>query len=103
MATHPYLTEKCPEAKDAKIGPVLKAVTTFVGIVAPLNAVPQILKIYETQSAAGVSLLTYLIVIATQFVWLVYGWRLRLKPLIISSIVVLVLSGAVAAEVLIYG
>lgn len=103
MSTHPYHTEKCEESNKREIGPVLKAVTTFVGVVAPLNAIPQIWKIYEAHSAAGVSLLTYIIVIATQIVWLVYGLRLRLKPLIISSIVVLVLSGIVTAEIFIYG
>jgi MtN3 and saliva related transmembrane protein len=102
MVTHPYHTPACPEAKGT-VGPVLAVVVTIAGIIGPLNIIPQILKIFETKSVANVSLLTYLIVMTIQVVWLVYAYKLSLRPLLISSIAVLVLSAIVVTQFFIYG
>ena len=101
MATHPFHTPDCPEAKGS-VGPVLNSLVMVIAFIAPLNAVPQIIKIFETKSVVSVSLLTYLMVIATQIIWLIYGAKLSLRPLILSSVVVLILSGIIVFQFLIY-
>lgn len=102
MATHPFHTDSCPESKG-KVGPVLNTVVTLIAFIAPLNAIPQIWKIFETKSVENVSLTTYLMVVVTQFIWLIYGAKLSLKPLIYSSVVVIVLSGVIVFQFLLYG
>ena len=101
MALHPFHTDKCPEVKN-NAGPLINFLASFVGIVAPLNAVPQIVTIFKNQSVANVSLLTYIIVLATQVVWLVYARKLLLKPLIVSSVVVIFLCGIIVLQFFIY-
>jgi len=101
MALHAFHKSGCPEAKG-NAGPLLNILATCVAIIAPLNAIPQIIKIFQTQSVGSVSLLTYLVVVATQIVWLIYGIKLSLKPLVISSIVVLLLSGTVLFQFFLY-
>lgn len=102
MVTHPYHTANCPEAKG-KVGPTLGILATLAGIIGPFNIIPQIVEIFQTKSIANVSLLTYSIVIAIQVVWLVYALKLSLRPLIISSLVVLVLSGVIIFQFFLYG
>ncbi len=102
MLTHSFHAPGCPETKEKSVGPMLGGLATLVGIVAPFNIVPQIIAIFHAKSVANISLLTYLIVIATQFVWLVYGIKLSLKPLILSSIVVIFLSGIIAFQFFLY-
>ena len=101
MAIHAFHKPGCSEARG-NVGPLLNFLATCVAIIAPLNAVPQIIKIFQAQSVGSVSLLAYLIVVATQIVWLVYGIKLSLKPLVVSSIVVLLLSGTVLFQFFLY-
>lgn len=103
MLTHSFHNENCPETRAKNISPILGWLATFVGVVAPFNIVPQIITIFKAKSVANVSLLTYLIVIATQFVWLVYGIKLSLRPLVISSLVVIFLSCIIVLQFSIYG
>jgi uncharacterized protein with PQ loop repeat len=101
MELHAFHKEHCPEAKGSA-GPLLAALTTLTAIVAPLNAVPQIIKIFETKSIGSVSIITYLIVIVTQVIWLIYGVKLSLRPLVISSVVVLFLSAIIVIQFVVY-
>ena len=102
MATHPFHSDNCPEAKGS-VGPVLNSIVTLIAFIAPLNAIPQIWKIFETKSVVNVSLTTYVMVVATQFIWLIYGAKLSLKPLIYSSVVVILLSGITVFQFFLYG
>ncbi len=102
METHSYHKNDCPESKG-KVGPILNTIVTLIAFIAPLNAIPQIWKIFETKSVENVSLTTYLMVVATQFIWLIYGAKLSLKPLIYSSVVVILLSAIIVFQFFLYG
>lgn len=102
MYFHLFHKSAYPDTKG-RAGPTLNFLATLVGVVAPFNAIPQIIEIFKNQSVANVSLLTYLIVFATQLVWLVYGIKLSLRPLQISSVVVILLSGIIIFQFFIYG
>lgn len=97
MKTHSFHTDTCPEAKHS-VGPILNVAASMIAVIAPLNAVPQIIKIFQTQSVADISLLMYLMVLGTQAVWLLYAFRLDLKPLLVSSVVVILLSGTIVLQ-----
>ncbi|QQG37780.1 MAG: hypothetical protein HYS26_04120 [Candidatus Kaiserbacteria bacterium] len=52
---------------------ILDRLVLFVGIVGPLTALPQILKIYILNDATGVSVLSWLIPALLDLPWILYG------------------------------
>lgn len=44
-----------------------------VGFLAPLALLPQIFQIYSTKSSAGVSLLTWVLLMCSSIFWIMYG------------------------------
>jgi MtN3 and saliva related transmembrane protein len=80
----------------------LKQLVLFVAIAEPLLTIPQIYQIWSTRSAAGVSLVTWAGYVITGVVWLVYGIRIKDRPLIISSAMWVLTEGLVLVGALIY-
>ncbi len=74
-----------------------------VGIVGPLGALPQLVKIFASQSAEDVSILSYSMMVATAFVWLGYGVVNRSWPLIISNTTWVFLEGGIIVGAVLYG
>ena len=103
MPTHSFHTSACNETKGKSIGPILSFLAMAVGIIAPFNVIPQIITIFQTKSVANISLTTYVIVIVTQLVWLVYGLKLALRPLAVSSLVVILLSSVIVFQFFLFG
>jgi MtN3 and saliva related transmembrane protein len=56
--------------------------------------VPEVVKVRKSQSTAGISLGTFLILCIGIVLWLVYGGILADVPLIVANIVTLVLAGS---------
>jgi uncharacterized protein with PQ loop repeat len=54
-------------------------------IAEPLATIPQIYQVWSKHSVAGVSLLTWAFYTVTSAVWLVYGLKIRDKPIIVSG------------------
>jgi uncharacterized protein with PQ loop repeat len=57
-----------------------------VAIIMPLSNLPQIIQLYSTQTAAGLSLQTWVIYMAFGFVPLAYGLVYKVRPMVISNI-----------------
>ena len=51
----------------------LDKLTFVVGIVGPFTVLPQIYSIFSTQSAAGVSLVTWFLIFLMTIPWILYG------------------------------
>jgi MtN3 and saliva related transmembrane protein len=68
----------------------------YVGLLgAFLSAVtfiPQVIKAWQSKSVGDLSLLMLLIVFMSVIVWLVYGFYLKLLPVVIANSIILVLS-----------
>lgn len=68
----------------------------YVGLLgAALSAItfiPQVYKAWQTKSVGDLSTTMMLIVFTSVIVWLVYGFYLKLMPVIIANSVILVLS-----------
>ena len=64
----------------------LEYLVLAVAIVEPLSTVPQIVEVYQSQSAESLSLLSWLLFMAASVIWLVYGIRIKNAPLIASSV-----------------
>ena len=64
------------------------------------STVPQIVKMYNRNSAQDVSLATYLLSLSGVILWLVYGILLNAIPLIISNIISILLQLIVIVMIL---
>lgn len=62
----------------------LDTVIYSVGIIFPLTTIPQIIEIWQHQSAVDVSLITWSSYWALSFIYLLWAIADRIKPLIIS-------------------
>lgn len=61
---------------------------------------PQVVRLWRTRNAEGISLLTFSIFSVGVVLWLTYGLQIRSWPIIISNCVTLVLSIAVVVHTL---
>lgn len=58
----------------------------------------QIWKIWQSQSAAGISLLTFALLTIQSFFWVLYGWQKKDWFIIIPNTLGTILAGVIVAE-----
>lgn len=63
---------------------VLNWLVSVVGVATGIAYVPQALRIWKRRSSEDVSILTYLLFLGGQLVYLVYGVRIHQWPLIVG-------------------
>jgi uncharacterized protein with PQ loop repeat len=73
-----------------------------VGVIAPIALVPQILQIYTTRSAAGVSLLTWLLIAFFNSLWALYGAVHKDKQLFFANVFVVFFDLIIVVGILLY-
>lgn len=74
----------------------------IAGIIQPLITLPQIITIYSNQSAADVSLLTWLGYLLFGIIFLVYGVVFSLKPIWIGQIIWVTMQAIIVFGILLY-
>ncbi|MFC1647944.1 SemiSWEET family transporter [Nanoarchaeota archaeon] len=74
-----------------------------VSIISPLSTLPQVAKIFIEQNAAGVSVLSWFAYMLAAVIWLLYGIAHKVKPIIISNTLWVILDFIVVVGALIYG
>jgi len=67
----------------------------IVGVIEPLFTLPQVWQIWVDKETAGVSAPTWFFFTLIGIVWVIYGFQQKDKPLIVSSILWVILEGAV--------
>ncbi len=72
------------------------------GIIQPFITVPQIVTIYQNQSAHDVSLLTWIGYLFFGITFLVYGIAFKLKPIWIGQIIWVVMQIIIVTGILVY-
>lgn len=76
----------------------------YAAIVIKLTmTVPQVVLIWTTQNASGVSMYTWITYAASSTVWTLYGIMHKEKPIIISSTISLVLEITIVGGTIFYG
>ena len=73
-----------------------------VGIIGPLSAIPQILKIWADKTAVGVSAITWAFYLIGSIIMLFYGITHKEKPLIIMYGSWVIINAIILIGVLIY-
>ncbi len=82
---------------------VLDVAVYVVGVVGPLATIPQLVQIYATHSASGVSFTTWGLYAITDIPWIIYALMHREPPLIMCYLLWFVFNSLVAFGVLLYG
>lgn len=95
MTSHRHHTPK-------HVRPIDRAMDV-VSVVSPLMGVPQAFQIYQTQSATGLSLFSWLAFAGVAFVFLLYAVDHKIKPLIIAEALWLGVYAAVIPGIILYG
>lgn len=99
---HPHYLKRKSAVQEAKYIHWLDRFMLVIAVVGPLSDIPQIHRIYTTQNAAGVSLLTFIFYTAVSVLWLIYGLAHRQKPIILSSIAWVATETAIITGILLY-
>ena len=74
----------------------------FFVFTTPLFELPQAYLIYSQKSADGVSVLTWAYFAASSVVWLAYGLRRKLKPVILAYTFYLIIESIIVIGILKY-
>lgn len=82
---------------------VLDIIVYIVGILGPLATIPQVLQIYTTHDATGVSFLSWGTYALFDIPWIIYAIVHREPPLIVCYSLWLIFNSLVAIGVLLYG
>jgi uncharacterized protein with PQ loop repeat len=79
---------------------LLNKLVMTIAFVEPLITIGQIVQLWRAKDATGNSLLTWSFFLFSACVWLVYGLKIRNKPLIVSSALWVLTEGIVVFEIL---
>lgn len=80
----------------------MDSLVLFAGIVSPLFTIPQIVLIYSTRDATGVSALSWGIFALLDIPWILYGFAHRERPIVYAYVLWLTMNTAVCVGALIY-
>ena len=73
-----------------------------IGLFAPLALLPQILQIYRTHDAQGLSLTTFALISVVHALWAVYGAVHKEKHLVIANAAMFAFNAFIVAGILLY-
>lgn len=73
------------------------------GVLGPVLTIPQVLKIYVEQNAAGLSLISWISYLFTAAFWIFYGIIHKEKPIIFTYVVWFILQLIIVIGIFIYG
>ncbi len=74
----------------------------LAAVAAPLALLPQALKLYTTHDAAGLALPTWVILGVLNLLWLVYGYKHRENPIMITNVALMILNFSIAMGIVLY-
>lgn len=73
-----------------------------MAIAQPLSTIPQLYQIWFQKQTDGVSIATWAFYELAAIVWLVYGIKIRDRPLVLTSILWVIVQGLVVLGLIIY-
>ena len=93
---------KTKRAKDVHAKRLFNFWIYFFAVTTPLFELTQAVHIYQHQSSADVSIYTWLYLIASNSIWLLYGYYYKLKPIILMYTLYTIIELIVVAMIIIY-
>lgn len=74
-----------------------------VAVIHPLSALPQVVEIFSTHNASGVSLATWVLFMLIGVIFMLYAIVHNIKPMILNQIIWFMMDFLVVIGVLMYG
>jgi len=81
---------------------LIEAFVIFTGLLMSVGYLPQIIKIFRRKSVADISPITFLILAFGMSVWLVYGFYISDKPLIVTNTTALAFITTILVQYFLY-
>ncbi|MBU1019461.1 hypothetical protein KJ764_05845 [Patescibacteria group bacterium] len=81
---------------------LLDRVILLIGILGPIITMPQLLKIWISQDAGGLSLMTWTTWIFIDSIWILYGFVHKVVPIILSHSAYMLVQTGVVIGILLY-
>lgn len=75
----------------------------IVAVIAPLVAIPQLMKVYVLQEVAGLSLITWSFYCVGNIPWVIYGFIHKAKPVMLAHGLWFLVNLCMVIGILIYG
>ena len=66
---------------------LLSTLAMISGIVGTFAFIPQVYKIFKRKSAQDISIVSYLVVLISSVVWVLYGLEIQSFPLVITNLI----------------
>lgn len=82
---------------------LLDSIVMAAGILGPLCTLPQVIIIYGSHEAAGVSVFTWTLYAILDTPWILYGWVHRERPIFYSYLLWCTFNSLVAVGAMLYG
>lgn len=82
--------------------PITDGLALIVGVVQPVMTLPQIILVFQLQDSSQISLATWLTYDIASLILLVYGIKHKLKPIIVSQAIWLVVQTIMIAAVFLF-
>lgn len=83
--------------------PALDKIVYLAAFLYPVTALPQVIKIFSTQSATDLSLASWIMYCAFELIFVIYGIKNKLKPIAIQSILWLLIYALIILGIILYG
>ncbi len=74
----------------------------FFATTTPLFMLPQAIEIYRSHHAANVALLTWLFFLVADIVWIIYGIKHKLMPLVYCHILYFSVEASIVVGIILY-
>jgi uncharacterized protein with PQ loop repeat len=82
---------------------LLDRILLIVAILGPLASLPQIFKIYSTQSAGDISLISHVLLMFMTVPWIIYGFVHKERPIIFAYFLWFLFHVSIVAGFILYG
>jgi MtN3 and saliva related transmembrane protein len=99
---NPANLHECEREKKVNRRKFVDGFMIFVGIIASLSSLPQVLKSWQTHDVAGISLTTYILALLSVVAWFLYGLFIKNRPLIYTTAVTILITGIVVIQIITY-
>lgn len=99
---NPSHLNECEKEKERMPRHIADGLMIVIGIIASLSSIPQVLKIFQTGTVAGISMTTQLLALFTVIAWFIYGLYIKNKPLVITTFITTFVLLTVVVQIIIY-
>jgi uncharacterized protein with PQ loop repeat len=90
------------EEKDSSLKKALDKIAYPVALIGPLSSIDQAISIWREQSADGVSVIVWVVLLFTSTFWMIYGIIHREKVILFGHIVWFVLCSIILTEIVFF-